>query len=118
PQEVSLIDARKGLQLFEEVRVPVLGIIENMSYFQGDDGKRYEPFGSGGGQRLASQNGVPFLGQIPIDQQVAQSGDAGLPIVASHPNSQSSKAFQELASRVQKDLASFQNPVKLPTLEL
>jgi len=118
PQEVSLIDARKGLQMFEEVRVPVLGIIENMSFFQGDDGKRYEPFGSGGGQRLAKQAGVPFLGQIPINQQVAQSGDAGLPIVASDPESQSSKAFQELAGRVRKDLASFQNPIKLPTLDL
>jgi ATP-binding protein involved in chromosome partitioning len=118
PQEVSLIDARKGLQMFEEVRVPVLGIIENMSFFQGDDGKRYEPFGSGGGQRLATQAGVPFLGQIPINQQVAQSGDAGLPIVASDPESQSSKAFQELAGRVRKDLASFQNPIKLPTLDL
>ena len=118
PQEVSLIDARKGLQMFEEVRVPVLGIIENMSFLQGDDGKRYEPFGSGGGQRLANQAGVPFLGQIPIDRQVAQSGDEGLPIVASHPGTQSSKAFQELAGRVQKDLAHFQKAVKLPTLDL
>jgi ATP-binding protein involved in chromosome partitioning len=118
PQEVSLIDARKGLQMFEEVRVPVLGILENMSYFAGDDGKKYEPFGSGGGQRLASQVGVPFLGQIPIEPQVAKSGDSGLPVAASQPESLAGKAFNELATRVQKDLAGFQQPVRLPTLEL
>lgn len=118
PQEVSLIDARKGLQMFEEVRVPVLGILENMSYFAGDDGKKYEPFGSGGGQRLASQARVPFLGQIPIEPQVAKSGDSGLPVAASQPESLAGKAFNELATRVQKDLAGFQQPVRLPTLEL
>lgn len=118
PQEVSLIDARKGLQMFEEVRVPVLGILENMSFFTGDDGKKYEPFGSGGGQRLASQAGVPFLGQVPIDPQVAQSGDNGFPIAASHPRSLAGQAFNELATRIHRDLEGFQQPVRLPTLEL
>jgi ATP-binding protein involved in chromosome partitioning len=118
PQEVSLIDARKGLQMFEEVRVPVLGILENMSFFTGDDGKRYEPFGSGGGKKLASQVKVPFLGQIPIDPNLAQSGDNGLPLTSSHPDSIAGKAFHELAIKIKGDLSSFQQPVKLPTLNL
>src|SRR5580658_2794109 len=67
PQEVSLIDARKGLEMFRQVRVPLLGIIENMSYFIGEDGKRYEIFRHGGGTKLAQEAGVPFLGEIPID---------------------------------------------------
>src|SRR5438552_4714251 len=76
PQEVSLIDARKGLEMFRQVRVPVLGIVENMSYFTGADGKRYEIFRhGGGGRKLAEQAGVPFLGDIPIDPQVAECGD-------------------------------------------
>ena len=72
PQEVSLIDARKGLEMFRQVRVPVLGIVENMSYFVGEDGKRYEIFRHGGGRKLAAEAGVPFLGEIPIDPRVAE----------------------------------------------
>src|SRR5262249_26482922 len=87
PQEVSLIDARKGLEMFRQVRVPVLGIVENMSGFIGDDGKRYEIFGAGGGRKLAQEARVPFLGEIPIDPRVAQCGDAGDPIVHKFPDS-------------------------------
>src|SRR5205807_9271846 len=76
PQEVSLIDARKGLEMFRQVRVPVLGIVENMSYFEGEDGKRVPIFGQGGGLKLAGEAGVPFLGEIPIDPRVAECGDA------------------------------------------
>src|SRR5258707_8550585 len=65
PQDVSLIDARKGLEMFRQVHVPVLGIIENMSYFIGDDGKRYEIFRHGGGKKLATEAGVPYLGDVP-----------------------------------------------------
>src|SRR2546421_3895830 len=72
PQEVSLIDARKALNMFGEMRVPVLGTIENMSYFVGDDGKRYEIFRHGGGQKLAAETGVTFLGEVPIDPRVAE----------------------------------------------
>src|SRR5262245_37032787 len=81
PQDVSLVDARKGLEMFREVRVPVLGIVENMSHFVGEDGRRYEIFGSGGGRKLASASGVPFLGAIPIDPRVSACGDQGEPIV-------------------------------------
>src|SRR6476469_2817048 len=81
PQDVSLIDARKGLEMFRQVNVPVLGIIENMSYFVGADGKRYEIFRHGGGQKLAKEASVPFLGDVPIDPRVAECGDQGDPIV-------------------------------------
>src|SRR5438552_13104956 len=72
PQDVALIDARKGLEMFRQVNVPVLGIIENMSYFVGDDGKKYEIFRHGGGKKLANQAGVAFLGEVPIDPRVAE----------------------------------------------
>src|SRR5918911_3840660 len=104
PQDVSLIDARKGLEMFREVHVPVLGIIENMSYFVGADGKRYEIFRHGGGQKLSKDAGVPFLGEIPIDPRVAECGDTGDPIVHKYPDSPVAKAYQALAKTVARGL--------------
>jgi ATP-binding protein involved in chromosome partitioning len=118
PQEVSLIDARKGLEMFRQVRVPVLGIIENMSGFVGDDGKRYDIFGTGGGRKLAQEAGVPFLGEIPIDPRVAQCGDAGDPIVHRHPDSPVAKAYLTLAAAVAKELQRGSGQPPLPTVEL
>jgi ATP-binding protein involved in chromosome partitioning len=81
PQEVSLIDARKGLAMFSRVNVPVYGIVENMSYFVAPDtGKKYDIFGTGGGERLAKETGTPFLGGIPIDPRIREGGDSGVPI--------------------------------------
>src|SRR5436309_3301181 len=80
PQDVALIDARKGLEMFRQVNVPVLGIVENMGYLVGDDGKRYDIFRYGGGQKLAKEAGVSFLGDVPIDPRVAECGDLGDPI--------------------------------------
>jgi ATP-binding protein involved in chromosome partitioning len=100
PQDVSLIDARKGVRMFQEVRVPVLGVVENMSYFVGDDGKRYEIFRSGGGKKLAAEAGVPFLGELPIDPRVAECGDNGEPIVRKYPDSPIAKAYLQLAAAV------------------
>src|SRR5438477_1457054 len=114
PQEVSLIDARKGLEMFRQVRVPVLGIIENMSYFIGDDGKRYEIFRHGGGRKLAADAGVPFLGEIPIDPRVAECGDTGDPIVQKHPDSPIARSYQELAKTVQKELENKGAAQELP----
>ncbi len=118
PQEVSLIDARKGLEMFRNVRVPLLGIIENMSYFVGDDGKRYELFSHGGGQKLAREAGVPFLGEIPIDPRVAQCGDQGDPIVHKFPDSPVAKAYLALAESVARQLQSGTGPAPLPAVEL
>src|SRR5216683_4649002 len=100
PQEVSLIDARKGLEMFRQVHVPILGIVENMSYFVGEDGKRYEIFRHGGGRKLAGDANVPFLGEIPIDPRVAECGDNGDPIVRKYPDSLIAKAYLALAARV------------------
>src|SRR4051794_25646395 len=105
PQDVSLIDARKGLEMFRKVRVPVLGIVENMSYFIGDDGKRYDIFRHGGGEKLAREAGVSFLGAIPIDPRVAECGDQGEPIVRRYPDSPVAKAYLDLAGVVAGALA-------------
>ncbi|MFM7151335.1 MAG: Mrp/NBP35 family ATP-binding protein [Gemmataceae bacterium] len=104
PQDVSLVDARKGLEMFREVRVPVLGIVENMSYFVGDDGKRYEIFRHGGGHKLAAASSIPFLGDIPIDPRVAESGDVGEPYVHRYPDTPVAHAYRDLADAVIKQL--------------
>lgn len=118
PQEVSLIDARKGVRMFQEVKVPVLGIIENMSYFLGDDGKRYEIFRQGGGAKLAAELGVPLLGEIPIDPQVSACGDGGEPIVRKHPQHPVSRSYVELARRVVNEVRQRPSPDALPEVVL
>jgi ATP-binding protein involved in chromosome partitioning len=118
PQDVSLIDARKGLEMFREVRVPVLGIVENMSYFVGEDGKRYEIFRHGGGHKLAAAAGVPFLGEVPIDPRVAECGDQGVPIVAKYPDSPAAKAYLALAEAVRKQVEKADRGPELPEAQL
>jgi ATP-binding protein involved in chromosome partitioning len=100
PGEVSLIDARKGVKMFREVRVPVLGIIENMSYFVDTAGNKTPIFGVGGGLKLALESNVPFLGELPIDPRVAECGDSGEPIVRKYPDSPVAKAYMTLAETV------------------
>jgi ATP-binding protein involved in chromosome partitioning len=103
PQDVALIDARKGLAMFQKVNVPVLGIIENMSYYECPKcGNRDEIFKHGGGKKTADLLKVPFLGEVPIDPRVAVQGDAGTPIMISDPDSTVSKAFLHLAEQVAK----------------
>jgi ATP-binding protein involved in chromosome partitioning len=118
PQDVSLVDARKGLEMFREVRVPVLGIVENMSYFIGEDGKRYEIFRHGGGKKLAQTAGVPFLGEIPIDPRVVECGDNGDPIVHKHPDVPVSKAYLTLAQTVIGELEKTDRGPELPEAQL
>ena len=105
PQEVALIDARKAATMFEKVNVPVLGLIENMSYFVSpSDGKRYEIFGSGGGEREAKRLRVPLLGQIPIDIATREAGDRGLPIVGEDRQSPVTAEFQKVAKQLRAAL--------------
>ena len=118
PQDVSLIDARKGLEMFREVRVPVLGIVENMSYFVGEDGKRYEIFRHGGGKKLAEAAGVPFLGEIPIDPRVAECGDEGEPMVHRYPDSPIAAAYGRLAEAVIAQLDRAEGGPELPEVQL
>ncbi len=105
--DLSLADARKGLKMFEKVSVPVLGVIENMSYFVPPDlpDRKYHIFGEGGGRRIAEELGVDFLGEVPIDPQVVAGNDAGNPIVEAAPESPAASAFQELAGTVARKLA-------------
>jgi ATP-binding protein involved in chromosome partitioning len=105
PGEVSLIDARKGVKMFREVRVPVLGIIENMSYFVDATGKKTAIFGVGGGMKLALESNVPFLGELPIDPRVAECGDGGEPIVRKYPDSPVAKAYLALAATIENTAA-------------
>ncbi|MCX6839467.1 MAG: Mrp/NBP35 family ATP-binding protein [Verrucomicrobia bacterium] len=102
PQEVALIDARKAVGMFQKVNVPILGIIENMSYFLcPSDGQVYHIFGKGGGEHEAKRLGVPLLGQIPIEMTVRESGDEGHPIALKDPaQSASSKVFREIAAQL------------------
>ena len=105
PQDVALIDARKGLAMFRKVSVPILGIVENMSYFICRHcGEREEIFGHGGGRRTAEMLGVPFLGEVPIDPKVVVGGDSGEPIVLLEPKSVAAEAFREIARLVAKQV--------------
>jgi len=105
PQEVALIDARKAATMFEKVNVPVLGLVENMSYFiSPSDGKRYEIFGSGGGEREAKRLRVPLLGQIPIDMATREAGDRGMPIVSEDRQSNVAAEFRKVAEQIRKTL--------------
>jgi ATP-binding protein involved in chromosome partitioning len=107
PQDVALIDARKGLAMFRKVSVPVLGIIENMSYFICRHcGEREEIFGHGGGKKTAEMLGVPFLGEVPIDPKVVVGGDSGEPIVVLDPTSAAALAFKELARQIVQQVES------------
>lgn len=99
PQEVALADARKGIAMFDNVHVPVLGIVENMAYFAPPDlpDRKYYLFGEGGARRLAEARGLPLLGQIPIEQDVREGGDAGTPVVVREPTSAAAQAFERIA---------------------
>jgi ATP-binding protein involved in chromosome partitioning len=106
PQEVALIDARKAATMFDKVNVPVLGLIENMSYFVSpSDNKHYDIFGSGGGDREAKRLRVPLLGKIPIDIATREAGDRGRPIVAEDPKSPVAAEFMNVADRIRKSLS-------------
>ena len=106
PQEVSLSDVRRALKMFEQVNVPVLGVIENMSYFIAPDtGNRYNIFGEGGGQKLANEYGLTFLGQVPMGMEVREGGDKGTPVVVSAPDSPQAAAFRKVAEEVARHVS-------------
>jgi ATP-binding protein involved in chromosome partitioning len=105
PQEVALHDVRKGMMMFQKVNVPLLGIVENMSYFVcGHCGERTEIFSTGGGERAAEKLGVPFLGRIAIDPEIRAGGDRGQPIVVAHPESPQAASFRQIAQKIAEAL--------------
>ena len=106
PQDVSVADVRRALRMFETVAIPVLGIVENMSYFLAPDtGIRYDIFGEGGGEKLANAYHVPFLGAIPLGIDVREGGDKGLPVVVSQPDSPQALAFRRVAEEIARQVS-------------
>jgi ATP-binding protein involved in chromosome partitioning len=104
PQEASLGVVRKGIAMFNKVNVPILGIVENMSYFTTPNGERVEIFGHGGGREEAARQNVPFLGEVPIFTEIREGGDCGMPIVVSTPNHAAGKAFIQIAEIFHKKM--------------
>jgi ATP-binding protein involved in chromosome partitioning len=106
PQDLALIDARRGIAMFRRVDVPVLGVVENMSYFLCPHcGKRTDLFGHGGAKAEAERLGVPFLGEVPLEVEIRETSDAGLPIVATKPESPHAKVYRAIAASVRDQLA-------------
>ncbi len=102
PQPVALADVIKGLEMFREMDVPIIGVIENMSYYICPDcGHRHDIFAHGGGQRLSEQMGIPFLGQVPIDEKTREGGDTGKPVVLAKSDSPAAQVFRDIAQVVQ-----------------
>ena len=119
PQEVSLIDARKGLKMFTKVNVPVYGIVENMSYFIAPDtGNRYDIFGTGGGESLAKELNTEFLGGIPIDPRIREGGDSGKPIVTDLPEIEESKIIVKIAEKLHATVSAADSSANDVEIEL
>ena len=100
PQEVALLDVKRGIKMFEKLGVKILGLVDNMSFFIGDDGKKYEIFGKDGVKKTAEEFKKDFLGEIPINPKVGQQADKGIPIVESHPDDEISQIFFNLAKKI------------------
>ncbi len=105
PQDVSVEDAARGLYMFKQLDIPILGVIENMSYLELPDGQKMEIFGNGGGQRLANEAKTEFLGNIPMDSDVRKGGDGGKPIVSTNSNSSSALALKTIANKLAAKLS-------------
>jgi ATP-binding protein involved in chromosome partitioning len=117
PQQVSREDALRGLEMFRSMEVPILGVIENMSYLELPDGQIVDVFGRGGGEKLAQEAGVAFLGAIPMDAIVRESGDQGRPIVLTHPESSVSLGLKAIMDSMMVQLAS-EHITSAPNIEI
>ena len=102
PQEVALMDVVRGIKMFEKLKVKILGLVNNMCYFIGDDGKKYSIFGDQGVMRTANEFNKDLLGEIPINADVGKFGDKGKPIVEENPNHEISKIYLSLAEKIKK----------------
>ena len=100
PQEVALLDVKRGIKMFDKLGVKILGLVDNMSYFIGDDNKKYNIFGEGGVKNTAEEFNKEFLGEIPINPKVGKSGDKGKPIVEAYPDNEISKIYLMLANKI------------------
>ena len=102
PQEVALLDVKRGIKMFDKLGVKILGLVDNMSFFIGDDGKKYKIFGEGGVKKTADEFKKEFLGEIPIDPEVGKSGDIGKPIVEANPDHLISKIYLNFATKIKE----------------
>lgn len=119
PQEIALQDVRKAFSMWDKVKVPVLGVVENMSYFTGDDGKQYKIFGEGGGEMLAKKFNSKLLAQMPLVPAVREGGDEGRPIVVRDAACESAQIFRDLAGRVAQEIAILDSKAQSsPSLEI
>jgi ATP-binding protein involved in chromosome partitioning len=118
PQDLALIDARRGIAMFRRVNVPVLGIVENMSYFLCPHcGGRSDIFGHGGARAEAERLNVPFLGEVPLDMEIREKSDAGMPVVATAPDGPHAQIYRDIAARVQQGLAGASRPAPKIVIE-
>ena len=100
PQEVALLDVKRGIKMFDKLGVKILGLVDNMSYFTGDDGKKYKVFGEGGVKKTAEEFDKEFLGEIPLNPEVGKCGDEGRPIVEANPDHEISKIYLDFAKKI------------------
>jgi len=104
PQELALMDVQRGIQMFDKTKIKILGLVDNMSFFEGSDGKKYNIFGEGGVERTAKEFNKKFLGKIPINTQLRESADLGLPLTFKEPDHEISKIFYEIAKKITQDV--------------
>ena len=104
PQEVALLDVKRGIRMFDKLKVPILGLVDNMSFFETDEGKKYNIFGEGGVEKVAKDYKKEFLGKIPIDIDLRIAADAGKPLLEKNPNHKISKIFFDIANKVMQDV--------------
>ena len=104
PQELALMDVQRGIQMFDKTKIKILGLVDNMSFFEANDGKKYNIFGEGGVERIAKEFNKKFLGKIPISTQLRESADLGLPLTFKEPDHEISKIFSEIAKKITQDV--------------
>ena len=102
PQEIALSDVKRGIRMFDKLKVPILGLVDNMSFFESDDGKKYNIFGEGGVEKLSKIYNKKFLGKVPIDIDLRVAADKGKPLVEENPDHKISKIFKEMATKIKE----------------
>ena len=105
PQELALMDVQRGIKMFDKTKVKILGLVDNMSFFKSEDGKKHNIFGEGGVEKTAKEFNKKFLGKIPISTKLRESADLGLPLTYKEPDHEISKVFNEIADKIMQDVA-------------